>query len=231
MALPKHRRQSILRHMIETTTFESTNALACKALELLRTILPTPGTLMLSGGSTPYTIYNQLASAPCPVHPGRKLFLSDERMVPVDFPNNNASNLMPMLHALDCEDRFIRVNTALTPANAAALFASNLQPLETIDLGFLGMGSDGHTAGIFTLEQAALKNGALTLHTARPDGIQGVSVTPTLFKRVGRLIILITGESKRDIIQTLLTRPETIPAGVALADHPDIELWTDIPVS
>jgi 6-phosphogluconolactonase/glucosamine-6-phosphate isomerase/deaminase len=100
--------------------------------------------------------------------------------------------------------------------------------LGTIDLGFLGMGSDGHTAGFFTPEQANLKTGALTLHTDRPDGMQGVSVTPALFHWVERIILLVTGESKRGIIGTFLTRPETIPAGIALSGHHNIELWTDV---
>ena len=170
--------------MIKIRTFETVDLLVFHAKELLRTTLSTSGNLMLSGGSTPYTIYNELAMAPCPVHSGRKLFLSDERMVPIDSPDNNAGNLMPMLHALKCEDRLIRVNTILPVQEAAAQFASKLEPMKRIDLGFLGMGIDGHTAGFFTPEQARMKSGTLTLHTHRPDGMQGVSVTPALFRRV-----------------------------------------------
>jgi 6-phosphogluconolactonase/glucosamine-6-phosphate isomerase/deaminase len=91
------------------------------------------------------------------------------------------------------------------------------------------MGNDGHTAGFFTAQQANLKSGALTLHTDRPDGMRGVSVTPALFRRIERIILLVTGESKREIINTLLIAPKTIPAGIALTDHPNVELWTDVP--
>lgn len=214
--------------MIKIRIFETVDRLVFHAKELLRTTLSTSGNLMLSGGSTPYTIYNELAMAPCPVHSGRTLFLSDERMVPIDSPHNNAGNLMPMLHALKCEDRLIRVNTFLPVKEASTQFASKLKPMKHIDLGFLGMGTDGHTAGFFTPEQARMKSGTLTLHTHRPDGMQGVSVTPALFQRVERMILLVTGDSKREIINTLLNDPETIPAGIALADHPNVELWTDI---
>ena len=58
--------------------------------------------------------------------------------------------------------------------------------------------------------------------------MQGVSVTPAFFKRIERIILLITGEAKHDIIRTLLTAPETIAAGIALTGHPCVELWTDI---
>jgi 6-phosphogluconolactonase/glucosamine-6-phosphate isomerase/deaminase len=216
--------------MMKKRIFESRESLVSSTVDLLRETLSMPGNLMLSGGSTPYVVYNRLAASPGPVHSNRRLFLSDERMVPFNSDKNNAHNLMSMLKALDCENRFIRVDTARPTDEAAARFEAALQPLKTIDLGFLGMGSDGHTAGFFTREQAKLKSGPLTLSTDRPDGMRGVSVTPVLFNRIERIILLVTGESKREIINTLLAASETIPAGIALADHPNVELWTDVPL-
>jgi 6-phosphogluconolactonase/glucosamine-6-phosphate isomerase/deaminase len=217
--------------MTNQRTFENHASLIAETEDLLRKTLAAPGNLMLSGGSTPYVIYNRLAARPCPVHPDRRLFLSDERMQPCDVDTNNAHNLMPMLDALQCGDRFIRVDTALPADEAARRFGEELQPIEQADLGLLGMGADGHTAGFFTPEQAGLKSGPLTLHTDRPDGMQGVSVTPAFFKRVERIILLVTGDAKREIIHTLLTAPETIAAGIALSAHPCVELWTDIRLS
>lgn len=184
---------------------------------------------MLSGGSTPYVIYNRLAADPCPVHPMRNLFLSDERMQPFNSEKNNAHNLLPMLQALDCHGNFLQVDTTLSPRAAAEKFAEGLERMQSVDLGFLGMGRDGHTAGFFTPEQARIKD-QLTLHTDRPDGMQGVSVTPALFQRVKKIILLVTGESKRDVINTLLANPKSIVAGIALSDHPNCELWTDIEI-
>ncbi len=217
--------------MINARIFENTEALVSETAELLRETLTKPGNLMLSGGSTPYVVYNRLADDPCLVHSDRTLFLSDERMQPFESEKNNAHNLIPMLQALDCHGRFLQVDTELPAPAAAEKFADGLQKMETIDLGLLGMGADGHTAGFFTPEQANLKDGAITLYTDRPDGMQGVSVTAAFLKRVERIILLVTGESKRAIIHTLLTAPETIAAGVALADHPNVELWTDVQIN
>ena len=44
------------------------------------------------------------------------------------------------------------------------------------------------------------------------------------------IILLVSGESKRSIIDTLLQKPETIPAGMALMDHTCAELWTELVV-
>jgi 6-phosphogluconolactonase/glucosamine-6-phosphate isomerase/deaminase len=214
--------------MMKTRTFEKAECLMAETEQLLRDTLAKPGTLMLSGGSTPYGIYSRIAAAPGPVHPGRRLFLSDERMQPFDSVQNNAHNLLPMLQALQCADRFIRVDTALPTEQAAEQFERALQAVPSVDVGFLGMGSDGHTAGFFTPEQARMKTGPLTLCTDRPDGLQGVSVTPAFLQRVERLILLVSGESKRAVIQALLTKPDSIAAGIALADHPCVELWSDL---
>ncbi|MDZ8120119.1 6-phosphogluconolactonase [Pontiella agarivorans] len=208
-------------------SFNTAEDLIRQTLDILRKTLPTPGNMMLSGGSTPYVIYNRLAAAPCPVHAQRNLFLSDERMQPFNSDKNNAHNLLPMLQALDCHGNFLQVDTALSPAAAAEKYAQALEPMKSIDLGFLGMGNDGHTAGFFTPEQARIQN-RLTLHTDRPDGMQGVSVTPAFFQRVEKIILLVTGESKRKILNTLINDPQSIAAGIALSSHPDCELWTDL---
>lgn len=221
----------IVSDMTKERIFENTETLISAIESLLRDTMAAPGNLMLSGGSTPYAVYNRFAESPCPVHPARKIFLSDERMQPLDSDRNNAYNLMSMLKALDCEDRFIRVDTRLPVEKAAQEFESSLQSMENVDLGLLGMGTDGHTAGFFALEQASLKTGPLTLYTDRPDGMQGVTVSPAFIHRVERIIVLVSGESKRNIIHTLLTRPETIAAGIALIGHPNTEIWTDIHVS
>lgn len=214
--------------MVKMRTFESESQLIDTVAELLRETLPKPGTLMLSGGSTPYAAYSRIAAAPGPVHPERDLFLSDERMVPADSPNSNQGKLMPMLQALQCRDRFIAVDTALPAAEAAERFAARLDNVKEIDVGLLGMGTDGHTAGFFTPDQARMTAGPLTLYTLRPDGMTGVSVTPALLRRVKRILLLVSGEAKRSIVSTLLHAPDTIPAGIALKDHPRAELWTDL---
>ena len=214
--------------MIKLRTFDRNERLVAETEELLRERLASAGNLMLSGGSTPYTVYNRIAAVPCTVHPDRRLFLSDERMVPPDSPQSNAGNLLPMLRALDCEDRFIRVDTGLGIEESAHRFARDLEPLEHIHIGLLGMGTDGHTAGIFTHEQARMTRGDLTLHCKRPDGLHGVSVTPALFSRIERIVLLVTGESKRTVIDTLMQEPASIPAGIALSGHSSVELWTDI---
>lgn len=214
--------------VITIRTFENLDELVLAAETVLRTALPLSGTAMLSGGSTPYAVYDRLARNPCPVHPERRLFLSDERMVPLDSTASNTGNLRSMLDALDCHDHFIGIDTSLDIETATRQFGAALDQIDSIDIGFLGMGTDGHTAGLFTAEQTRQTTGLSTLHALRPDGLPGISVTPVVFHKTDQIILLVTGEQKREVIKTLLTAPQSIPAGSALQAHPHAELWTDI---
>jgi 6-phosphogluconolactonase/glucosamine-6-phosphate isomerase/deaminase len=68
-------------------TFQTTENLISKCLETLRQILPTLGTsdgIMLAGGRTPLEIYRRAATEN--LITAGKLFLSDERYVPVTDP-------------------------------------------------------------------------------------------------------------------------------------------------
>jgi 6-phosphogluconolactonase len=207
--------------------FPSKEKLYAVFLPLLKQQLTTPGAMMLSGGKPPFSLYSQLASSPFPIHPQRILFMSDERMVARESPESNVGNLKPFLHALNAENRFIPLDTSLSPTQAAEKFNQALQPLKNITFGLLGLGTDGHTAGIFTPQLARQKEGSLALSVHRPDGLEGVTVTPPLIQRVEQIVLLVLGSTKREILQTLHDHPQTIPAGILLASHPSVEIWTD----
>lgn len=213
--------------MITVRKFSTEALLIDEAVRLLSEAFSASGAVMLSGGSTPYAIYARLAENPCPFNPDLALFLSDERVVPYASPQSNFGNLLPMLRALEAEPSFISVKTDLGAEVAAQRFSEVLSRQESIPLGLLGLGSDGHTAGIFSNELASGATRELACAVQRADGLDGVSVTPSLLKQVDRIILIVTGESKREIIRVLLENPESIPAGIALSGHEHVELWTD----
>jgi len=236
---------------IKLHAFPNTETLHPAMLELFAEYLPRPGGLMLSGGNTPLDIYRQLPAGNIEA----TLFLGDERYVPDSDSASNYGTIFPIFNVgqasclsgqagLDQRKRgfaiakqrpkevatpshFIKVQTELPLKDAAQAFHDELSRIEKIPLGFLGLGTDGHTASLFNMEDASLRDNRLAIPVIKKEKPDRISVTPTLLNRVERIIILAAGEEKKEMIQTLLNEPETIPAGVALSDHPNIEVWTE----
>jgi 6-phosphogluconolactonase len=216
--------------------FSDSNELIFQALELFRSLFPMLGKnqqapaqpvprlgksagLMLAGGRTPLEIYRRAAAEGFSTE--ATLFLSDERYVPTADPQSNYGTIFPFLPSIG------KPRTDLPIEEAAQAFHNDLSKLESIPLGLLGLGTDGHTASLFNLKDAALRDERLAIPVMKQEKPDRISVTPTLLNRIERIIILATGAEKKEMIQTLLNHPESIPAGVALADHPHIEIWTD----
>lgn len=192
--------------------------------------------LMLSGGTTPLAVYEAISRKPVRADESLRLFLSDERMVPYDSTQSNAGNLQPMLEKIKLKpEQMLQVNTALGAEEAAQEFHHDLaRELElgmNIETGLLGLGADGHTAGLFSNKTASNQTETYALSVNRADGLQGVTVSPALLKRVKKIVFIVAGDSKMDMLQTLLNDPLSIPAGIALQGHADVEIWTDLDIA
>ena len=61
--------------------------------------------------------------------------------------------------------------------------------------------------------------------------MNGVSVSSYLIKRFERVIILATGENKREILNKLKKDPEKLIAGNILLNHSNTEIWNDININ
>ncbi len=203
-------------------TFQTAEELIFQCLETLRQILPSLGTrdgVMLAGGRTPLEIYRRAAAESFST--SGALFLSDERYVPVTDTQSNYGTIAPFFPTLE------KIQTGLPIEQAAQIFHNDLHLLKNIPLGLLGLGADGHTASLFNLTDAALRDERLVIPVIKTEKPDRISVTPALLRRIEKIIILATGAEKKAMIETLLEKPETIPAGVALAGHPNVEVWTD----
>ncbi len=237
--------------------FETLDALHGEVFALLLSEFQSAGTkpygVMLAGGSTPFRVYNQLAETEMQANPNLHIIFSDERHVPVDAPANNYGRCRPMLDNLGiAAERVIHVHTELELEAAAARYAADLAAFfdqgGTISLGLLGLGADGHTASIFTVRAAAIRD-RLAFPVAatvlrRPAGhgpgdtqtdetffspLARVSVSALVLERVARLIFVVSGDSKRPILYYFNHHPLNLPAGMATENCEKVEIWTDIP--
>ena len=184
--------------------------------------------IALAGGKTPIPIYEKLSSAKLDwkrvtIIPG------DERIVPLGDPLSNVTTLAKFF--LPKGARVVPiVPNAIADYKAAGRSADALMrdlhwPL---DLCLLGVGSDGHAASIFIgpdFDEAVNGPKAIRALGVMPDPmprdapVPRVTLSLAAITEARALMIAVTGEEKRKVIETAIKqgRTSTYPIGRALA--------------
>ncbi len=212
--------------------FASAEALAQETADHLeRHLLETgPVAVMLSGGTTPVRVYQELCRRQSRASASVRVLYSDERYVPADASDSNYGATIPLLSQLGLpESRVFRVHTELAWQAAATRYHEELRRFMNgngrISFGLLGLGADGHTASLFTPADLARGENLYAVavpHEPKPDRI---SVTPELLRRVERLVILVAGPEKNAIVTQLIETPDQVVAGLVLRNATSIEIW------
>jgi 6-phosphogluconolactonase/glucosamine-6-phosphate isomerase/deaminase len=65
----------------------------------------------------------------------------------------------------------------------------------------------------------------LAIAVQRPDGLQGISVTPELLSQVAEPLFLVTGADKHAIVEDFLKSDSHLIARQAVAGCPKAEIW------
>lgn len=188
--------------------------------------------IMLSGGHTPLPAYREVARRR-PQHSAElTIIYSDDRYVPADSDASNYHATRPLLDALDLpEDQVLRVRTELPLEEAARDYETHLRALldsgARIGLALLGIGPDGHTASLFRAEHLQQSRGRMAIAVQRPDGMQGISVTPELLSHVSEPLFVVAGSGKHDAIAAFIREDPNLVALRAVAGCPRAELWLE----
>lgn len=186
--------------------------------------------LMLSGGRTPLPTYREVAVRKPTPAPGLHVLFSDDRYVPATSESSNFFQTRLLVDALALpESAVLRVHTELPLEQAAADYDRKLSAMLSsgvrITLGLLGLGADGHTASLFNAAQLEQARGKLAIAVQRPDGLQGISVTPELLSKVAEPLFLVTGADKHAIVEEFLKSDSSLTARLAVAGCPKAEIW------
>lgn len=170
--------------------------------------------LALPGGSTPKPVFAQLARVRLPWDKVT-IIPTDERLVEPDDKRSNVALL---------QSKFAATGARVLPLAGAD---ATLQALQwPLDLIWLGMGADGHTASIFAgpdLETALADN----LRSVRvlPDPlppeapVARVTLTRSAIVAARAILVTITGEAKRALLKRALAdgAESSSPIGRVLA--------------
>ena len=188
--------------------------------------------LMLSGGHTPIPAYGEVARRRPPHGDPLTFIYSDDRYVPADSDASNYHATRPLIDALGLpESQVLRVRTELPLEEAASDCESMLRTLLAsgagIGLALLGIGPDGHTASLFRPEHLQQSRGHFAIAVQRPDGMQGISVTPDFLANVAEPLFVVAGAGKHDAIAAFIGQDPNLVALRAVAGCPRVELWIE----
>ncbi len=185
-----------------------------------------------SGGHTPWQMLRVLADEEVP-WAGVHVVQVDERVAPAGDPDRNLTHLRESLLA-HCPLRPEQVHAM--PVEAADLEAASRRyalTLEDIagaptvlDLAHLGLGPDGHTASLVPGDPVLDVTGADVALTGVYQGRRRMTLTYPVLNRARRIVWLITGREKAEMLERLCRGDRSIPAGridqhqaLVLADH------------
>ena len=188
--------------------------------------------IMLSGGNTPIPAYREVARRRPPHGDKLTIIYSDDRYVPADSDASNYHATRPLIEALRLpESQVLRVRTELPLEEAASDYESLLRTLLAsgagIGLALLGIGPDGHTASLFRPEHLQQSRGHLAIAVQRPDGMQGISVTPEFLATVAEPLFVVAGSGKHDAIAAFIDQDPNMVAARAVAGCARVELWIE----
>ena len=183
-----------------------------------------PGTVALSGGSTPKSLYSLLASKNLQWEK-IQFFFGDERHVPPADPDSNykMANEALLSKAPIPPQNVFRVPAENPDAEAAALAYEKtirdffkLKPGEfpRFDLILLGLGPDGHTASLFPGSRALQeKNRIFVANWVEKFETRRLTFTFPALNNAATVIFLATGKEKAPVVKDILENPaSTLPA-------------------
>jgi 6-phosphogluconolactonase len=183
----------------------------------------------LSGGTTPAPLYRALAASPelrtaaasVPMH----FWVVDEREVPVGDPLRNGRLIEESLAGTRSWPKppefhlWPEGKRGVACATYAAELEALLGPEPVFDFVVLGMGADGHTAGLFTIDQVERAAGVLTLATEAPTEPRlRMTMAPAVLRGAKTILVVLSGQGKAGMLDALLgghVAPLSLVAGDA----------------
>jgi len=156
--------------------------------------------VVLPGGNSPKSCFSYLSEKNLPwekVH----WYLGDERCYPKDHPERNDTMIMKNLWSKISKTNIHPIPAELGAEEGAEHYRKLMDQVGNIDIAFLGMGEDGHTASLFPGNEALnnLETVVPVFNSPKPPDAR-VSLGLNLLKRVKSKIILTGGEGKAKII-------------------------------
>jgi 6-phosphogluconolactonase len=205
--------------------FDTADSVAQKAAAIIaaeaRAAAASRGRFLMavSGGHTPWVMLRALVNQDVP-WPAVHVVQVDERVAPAGDPDRNLTHLRESLldHAPLVPEHIHPMPVESTDLEtAAAQYAATLGKIAgsppVLDLVHLGLGPDGHTASLVPGDPVLNVKDADVAITGTYQGRRRMTLTYPIINRSRRVLWVVTGGEKVQMLNRLLTGDESIPAG------------------
>jgi 6-phosphogluconolactonase len=188
--------------------------------------LPDRGNVVITGGRSAARVYPSVA-AHAPGWEGIDVFFSDERAVPPDHKESNYRMAKEKLLDRVRPSAEHRIRGEIPPEEAADEYAAEMGG-RSIDLMILGVGEDAHVAALFPGSRA-LEETRPCVAVERPDGMQGVTLTPPVLLGAAKVLFVVSGAARADAVARGVRGnepPSECPVRL-FASHGDVTMLLD----
>jgi 6-phosphogluconolactonase len=204
---------------------DEANSVAERAAEIIaedaRAAVAARGRFLMavSGGHTPWLMLRALSDQEVP-WPAVYVVQVDERVAPAGHPDRNLTHLRESLldHTPLAPEQIHDMPVESPDLEAAASqYAANLRRIAgsppVLDLVHLGLGPDGHTASLVPGDPVLTVQDADVAVTGVYQGRRRMTLTYPMINRARRVLWVVTGSEKVEMLNRLLRGDESIPAG------------------
>ncbi len=167
--------------------------------------------IAVSGGRTPWPVFERLSEAPVP-WTAVDVFQVDERVAPPGSADRNLTGLdETLLDRVPARAHPMPVDAPDLEA-AARRYATDLPP--SLDVVHLGLGDDGHTASLVPLDPSVLIEDQLVAITDPYRGHRRMTLTRPAIDGAGLIVWIVSGSDKAEMVERLIAGDPLIPAGL-----------------
>jgi 6-phosphogluconolactonase len=186
--------------------------------------------IALAGGRTPKIIYEQLGAIETD-WTRWFIYFGDERCLPRgDAERNDTLARLSWLDQVSIPSaQIFSIPAEFGAEQGAAEYSRQLSTVGEFDLVLLGLGEDGHTAGLFPGHVIDSRNAALAVSAAPKPPSERISLSASRLSATRAVWFVVTGEDKRDALLRWRSG-EAIPAS-SIAPLAGVDVFTDVDLS